>query len=116
MIVDLWILDRVLGEHISEHLLSVGVLELTDLASVQGILHGLDHMANSFPIDLPRGVDGLDRGLAVGVDDDRDLVQGLDAGVDLLDQSGKVDCVIRGLVCSSGLGSLCRLTHLRNLL
>ena len=75
--MELSVLDRVLSEHISEHLLGVGVLELTDLASVQRILHGLDHMANSFPIDLPRGVDGLDRGLAVGVDDDGDLVQGL---------------------------------------
>ena len=38
-VMELSVLDRVLGEHISEHLLGVDVLELTDLASVQGILH-----------------------------------------------------------------------------
>ena len=38
-VVELSVLDRVLGEHIREHLLGVSVLELTDLASIQSILH-----------------------------------------------------------------------------
>ena len=69
-------------------------------------------MTNSFPVNLPHQADGLDRGLAVSVHNDWELVQRLNTTGDLFDQSGKVDRIIGGLVYSSGLGGL---THLWNL-